>query len=100
MPITKSAAKRMQTSEVKRVANRTVRSKLASALKAFRQAGADGDAAKIQTTMNAYFSVTDKAAKKGVIKRNNGDRRKSRAMLFVARMAKAHHASTTASTTL
>ena len=100
MPITKSAAKRMQTSEVKRVANRAVRSKIASALKALRQVGAAGDAAKSQTALNAYFSVVDKAAKKGVIKGNNADRRKSRAMLFLAREAKAHHASATASTTL
>jgi len=56
-----------------------------------------GDKTRAAEAFRSYCSVLARAAKKGVIKGNNADRRKSRAMLFLAREAKAHHASATAS---
>ena len=77
----KSAAKRAQTSEQKRLVNRAVRSGIASTRRDFFEAVAAGDRAKSATLFKQYSSILDKAAKHGVIKTNNASRRKSRAAL-------------------
>ena len=83
MPTTKSAWKRMRTSEQNRVANRAVRSAIGKTKKLLVAAAKTGDSKQMEKALQAHFSVLDKAAKKGVIKSNTADRRKSRAALFV-----------------
>lgn len=79
MPNTKSAIKRMRTSEIKRDANRGVKSGLTSIRRKFDEATAAGDASACDSAFKQYCSELDKAVKKGVIKANNASRRKSRA---------------------
>lgn len=97
MPHTKSAAKRMRTSEEARLSNKSVRSMIVKAKKAVVAATASGDVKKKAAALCEFFSVVDKAAKKGVIKSNTANRRKSRAAIL-ARKGPGHQASTTAAT--
>lgn len=79
MPNIQSAVKRVKTSEIRRVKNKSVRSNLLSTAKKFLQAVASGDKASAQTAYRAFSSALDKASKKNIIKKNNADRKKSRA---------------------
>ena len=78
MANTKSAEKRNRQSEKRRVSNRPVKSRLKSTLKTSRAAVKEtkGDAAN--AILAGGFSEIDKAAKKGVIKKNTANRYKSR----------------------
>ena len=84
MPNIKGAAKRAKTSEVKRVKNKGVMTLISTLRNDLYAAIAAGDKTKSQDLLKLYVSITDKAAKKGVIQKNAADRRKSRA---AARMA-------------
>jgi small subunit ribosomal protein S20 len=79
MPTSQSAKKRMLTSEVSRQRNQAVRTRVRSAGKMIDEVVAAGDAVKSKQAMSDYFSILDKAAKKGVISPNAASRRKSRA---------------------
>ena len=76
MANTKSAIKRIRTSEKRRLRNRTVRSRVRSALKTARAAvttaGEDARTAVLQA-----IRTLDKAVTKGVIHRNTAARKKS-----------------------
>lgn len=78
MANTKSAEKRNRQAEKRRVSNKAAKSHLKSSLKTVRAGVAEtkGDAAK--DILSSGFSKIDKAAKKGVIKKNTADRYKSR----------------------
>ncbi len=78
MANTKSAEKRNRQAEKRRAGNRAAKSRLKSSLKTSRAAVAEtkGDAAK--DILRGGFSEIDKAAKKGIIKKNTADRYKSR----------------------
>jgi small subunit ribosomal protein S20 len=73
---TKSAIKRIRTSEKRRLRNRTVRTRVRTALKTARTAvttpGDDARAAVLQA-----IRTLDKAVTKGVIHRNTAARKKS-----------------------
>jgi small subunit ribosomal protein S20 len=73
---TKSAIKRIRTSEKRRQRNRTVRSRVRSALKTARAAvttaGEDARTAVLQA-----IRTLDKAVTKGVVHRNTAARKKS-----------------------
>jgi len=81
MPNTKSAAKRMRQEQKRRAVNRRTKSIVKTAITKARQAIAtptvDEEAA---TAVRSAVSELDKAAKKGVIHKNNAARRKSRLM--------------------
>jgi len=97
MPHTKSAKKRMRTSELSRLANKAARSKISKTKRALEAALAAGDAKKAEAVLSAFFSIVDKSAKKGIIKSNTAERKKSRAAILVKK-GPAHQASTTAAT--
>lgn len=78
MPHTKSAAKRMRTSELERQANRAEKSRLASSRKQLLEAVAAGDKSKSEELFRAYSSRLDRAVKHGTIKANNASRHKAR----------------------
>jgi small subunit ribosomal protein S20 len=86
MPNIKSAKKRMRTSEKRHEGNRAAKSRLVTEKRKFYDAILAGDAAVTKVCFNAYCSVLDKAVKRGALKANAADRRKSRANL---RMQKA-----------
>lgn len=79
MPNNASAKKRMRQEQKRRLHNRSVKSLVKTQVTKARQAinAADADA---EATVRAAVSELDRAAKKGVIHRNNAARRKSRLM--------------------
>jgi small subunit ribosomal protein S20 len=79
MAHTKSALKRARQSRVSRASNLDVRSRIKSQRTKFLAALAAKDAATADKHYRAFASLLDKAAKKGVLKRNNAIRKKGRA---------------------
>jgi small subunit ribosomal protein S20 len=79
MPNTTSAKKRMRQEEKRRLHNRMVKSTVKTQITKARQAIGAG-AADAEAAVRAAVSELDRAAKKGVIHRNNAARRKSRLM--------------------
>jgi len=74
MPQHKSAEKRIRTSERQRERNRAVRSRMRTAIRKFQEAPADQKAAALRQAS----SELDNAVRKGVIKENTANRKKSR----------------------
>lgn len=73
----RSAEKQNRQAQKRQARNRTGKSRLKSALKKARTAvtGATGD---VKETISGTFSDIDKAAKRGIIKKNTANRYKSR----------------------
>lgn len=78
MPNTRSAAKRMRSSQRKRARNRSVKSVLRTRERTFTAALAAGDREGSEAALRDLSSALDKAAKRGVIHANKADRKKSR----------------------
>ena len=78
MPNTKSAKRRVRSSERKRVRNVADRSKVKTLEKSYLAAVKSGKKDAAATALKAVVSAMDKAAKKGVIKKGTVDRKKSR----------------------
>jgi len=78
MAITKSAKKRIRSSEKKRVFNlrkiRSMKDEITSFLKDIKEKRVEDAEKKLPTV----YKAIDKAAQRGVIKRNNASRKKSR----------------------
>ncbi len=79
MPNTKSAVKRLRTSEEARQRNVAVRTQVKKARRTFFEAIDAKDKPVSEELFKAYCSILDKAEKKGVIAKNAAVRRKSRA---------------------
>ncbi len=73
----KSQEKRNRTNERRRLRNKSVKSSLHTAIRAFRQAAADGDKDKAGELLTATTRKLDKAASKGVIHKNQAANKKS-----------------------
>ena len=87
MPNIKSAAKRVKTAAKANLRNRAVKSELLTYRRKFMEAVAAGDKAAATEASKTYASKLDKAAKKGVIKHNTADRKKSRTAAAIAKLA-------------
>lgn len=87
MPNIKSAAKRVKTAAKSNLRNRSVRSELLTYRRKIEAAIAAGDKAAATEVVRVYASKLDKAVKKGVIKHNTADRKKSRSALALAKLA-------------
>ena len=83
---TKSALKANRQNIKRREANRQMRSRLRTALKAIRASLDAKDLSGAKTALNKTVSIVDKMATKGIIHRNTAGRYKSR---LSARLAKA-----------
>jgi small subunit ribosomal protein S20 len=83
MPKIKSAKKAMRQARARTVRNKTQRSSLRTALKRVR-AAATADAAAAAYALAAR--VLDRAARKGLIHKNNAARQKSRLAALVKRL--------------
>ncbi len=78
MPNNAAAEKRMRQEQKRRLHNRSIKSLVKTQITKARNAiAADADA---EAAVRAAVSELDRAAKKGVIHRNNAARRKSRLM--------------------
>ena len=82
---TKSALKANRQNIKRREHNRTMRSKLRSALKSIRASLDAKDLSGAKTALKQTVSLVDKMATKGIIHRNTAGRYKSR---LAARMSK------------
>jgi small subunit ribosomal protein S20 len=78
MPITKGAEKALRQSERKRVFNIRRKNTMKDVMKDVDKAVLAGDAAKAKELLPKAYKAIDKAAKRGVIKDNTADRKKSR----------------------
>jgi small subunit ribosomal protein S20 len=73
----KSQVKRNRTNERRRLRNKSVKSSLHTAIRAFREAAEAGDKEKAAELAQSASRKLDKAASKGVIHRNQAANRKS-----------------------
>lgn len=73
----KSQQKRNITNERRRLRNKSVKSSLHTAIRAFRTAAAEGDRDKAGELLAATNRKLDKAASKGVIHKNQAANKKS-----------------------
>ena len=87
MPNTKSAKRRVRSSERKRVRNVADRSKVKTLEKSYLAAVKSGKKDVAATALKAVVSAMDKAAKKGVIKKGTVNRKKSRLALRLNKVA-------------
>jgi len=78
MPNTKSAKKRMKTNQERNLRNRTMRTKMRSALKNANAAVEAGDPATAQETSKKALSLIGQTAQKGIIHPNKAARQESR----------------------
>jgi small subunit ribosomal protein S20 len=79
MPNITSAMKRVKTSAAAEQRNKALKSRIRTAKNKFYAALEANDKELALETFNKYCSTLDKAAKKKIIKKNNVNRRKSRA---------------------
>lgn len=77
MPNTKSAKKELRKSRKRRIYNKQIKDNVKKLVKQTRKAIAAGDA-KAKELLAQALKAIDKAAQKGVIKKNTRDRKKSR----------------------
>ncbi|NQU39129.1 MAG: 30S ribosomal protein S20 [Lentisphaerae bacterium] len=79
MPNIKSAKKRLLTSEKSRQGNKSVKSRITTTRRKFISAVAGDDKTAADAAFGTFCSALDKGVKRGAIKKNNANRRKSRA---------------------
>lgn len=87
MPNTKSAAKAMRQAIRRRKYNIVTKDKFKSAVKATRKAIVAGSKDTAKESLKLAMATLDKAAKKGVIHKNNASRKKSRLAKAIAKLA-------------
>jgi len=80
LPITKSAEKRVRTSERRRLRGKSVRSEVKTNIIKAEKLIFSGELKGAQETVQSAITSLDKAAEKGIIHQNNAARRKSRLM--------------------
>lgn len=78
MPIKKNAKKYMRVTKRKTLRNKIVKGVVKSAVKNTRMAVVSGDIATMKETYLTAQKAIDKAAAKGIIKKNTAARKKSR----------------------
>lgn len=83
MPNIKSAKKRVITSEKRAERNKAVKSELKTTIKSFDAAVAGDDKAAVDTAFRKAVKMVDRAAAKGVIKKNTASRKKSQLAIKV-----------------
>lgn len=74
----RSAEKRVRQTERRTLRNKMVKSRVKTAIRRFREALSAGASEQVEVCFRAAVSLLDKAAKKGVIHKNEADRRKAR----------------------
>ena len=89
MANTYSALKRVRQTERRTEFNRKAKSRLRHQIRSMRRALQDKDAKKAGELMSHTFSIIDRAAKSGLIKKNTAARYKSRITARLNAVAKA-----------
>jgi len=78
MPITKSAKKALKGSLVKKAVNDRNKKKIKESIKNIEKLVKEKKKDEAKKLLPNAYSTIDKAAKKGIIKKNNASRKKSR----------------------
>ena len=86
MPNTKSAERRMRSSQRKHLHNRSILSRLRGLERGYRQLLADGKKAEAAKALSDVNSAADKAVKSGVVPRGTANRKKSRHAVALNRL--------------
>ncbi len=89
MPNTKSAERRARVSERRHLRNKSVKTRLRTLEKGYRQLVAAGKKDEAGVALRSAVSAIDKAAKRGVIPKGRADRKKSRLSLSLKAVAPA-----------
>ena len=89
MANTRSAIKRIQQNQKRRLRNRHFRGRARTTIKQARQAMSAEDLETARAKTLDAVRALDKAAEKGVLHKNNASRRKSRLMKQLAALEKA-----------
>lgn len=85
MPITRSAKKTLRASDNKRVFNIRRKTAMKDTVKEIRSLLAEGKKEEAQKLLPQAHKALDKAAKRGVIKKNTASRKKSRLAKAIAK---------------
>lgn len=89
MPIIKSAVKRVEVNARQRQENRGPKSALATGLKKFRTLVNEGKIEEAEKLLPETMSLVDVSARKGIITKDNADRRKARLSTMLEKAKKA-----------
>lgn len=89
MPIIKSAIKRVEVNERQKQENRAPKSQLANALKKFRALVAAGKVEEAEKLLPEVVSLVDVSARKGIITKDNANRKKANLALSLDKAKKA-----------
>jgi len=87
MPITKSAQKALSQSRRKRVFNLRRLKKMKEAIKKVKELVKENKKDEASKLLPETYQAIDKAAKRGVIKKNNASRKKSRLTKAIAKIS-------------
>ncbi len=87
MPITKSAKKALRQSEKKKVFNLRRKREMKSQIKEIEKLLTENKAKEALKLVPTAYKAIDKAAKRGVIKKNNASRKKSRIAQSIKKIA-------------
>jgi len=88
MPITKSAKKAVRQSERRRIRNLGQKRKLKNLLKEIKTLTSQKKIGEAKKLLPQVYKFLDKAAKKGLIKKNTASRKKSRISQAIAKNLK------------
>lgn len=88
MPITSSAKRAIRVAERKRVYNVRRIDTMRESVKEIRKMVAEGKGAEAEKKLQGTYKAIDKAAKRGVIKKNTAARKKSRLVALIRKSAK------------
>ncbi|MFA4890240.1 MAG: 30S ribosomal protein S20 [Candidatus Paceibacterota bacterium] len=83
MPITKSAKKALRQSKRKRKFNLSQKRAMGDVLRKIKKLKTEGKKDEAQKLVSSAYKIFDKAAKRGVIKKNAASRKKSRITKFL-----------------
>ena len=78
MPISESAKKRLRQNKKRRKENKVFKTKMKESIKEIRGLVDEGKAEEAEKNLSETYKAIDKAAKKGIIKKKNASRKKSR----------------------
>ena len=86
MPITKSAKKVLRSSARKRVFNINRKNEMKDVLKKAKKLISENNKTEAEKLVPQAYKAIDKAAKRGIIKKNNASRKKSRLLASIAKI--------------
>ncbi len=88
MPITKSAKKALRQNKKRRKRNLAYKNKIKDLTKKAKDLVSEGKQKQAKELLPQLYKAIDKAAKKGVIKKNTASRKKSRVTAFINKTTK------------